>query len=133
MKIKADFVTNSSSTSHVVYIPKNFNISPQDVRNYLETQYDDLDEDFEDTALFKQNAIIDSILTRFNDVKNGGSVYEADGFDPEDHAVYSFVSYICNKNGFKLISEDIGGGGGMSVIMGISLDKINEIESRFTK
>jgi len=44
MKIKSDLITNSSSTSYVVYIPDNFNI-----REY--TKYpDDKDFDFE---LFK--------------------------------------------------------------------------------
>lgn len=131
MKLKSDFVTNSSSTSHVVYIPRNFTISPQVVRDYLEQEYD-YDETFEELPLIKQNDIIDSVMTRFNDVKSGGSVYEADGFDPEDSLAYSFISHLCSKNGFKLTSEDIGGGGGMSVIMGVDLDKINEIESKFT-
>jgi len=129
MKLKHDFVTNSSSTSYVVYIPRNFTISPQDIREFIEKEYDE--DFFTSTSIMKQNAMIDTVLRSIEDIKDGNSIYESDDFDQEDTLPFNFISYICDKNGFKLSEQDTNGGGGMSVIIGISFDKIQKIEEKF--
>jgi len=131
MKLKHDFVTNSSSTSYVVYIPRNFTISPQDIREFIEKEYDE--DFFTSTSIMKQNAMIDTVLRSIEDIKDGNSIYESDDFDQEDSLPFNFISHICYKNGFNLTEQDTNGGGGMSVIIGISFDKIQKIEEKFNQ
>jgi ATP-dependent RNA circularization protein (DNA/RNA ligase family) len=129
MKFKSDFVTNSSSTSYVVYIPRNFNVSPQVIRDFIKKEYDE--DFFTSASMIKQNAMIDAVLRSIEDIKDGNCVYEADGFDPEDSLAFNFISDICHKNGFNLTEQDTNGGDGMSIIIGISFDKIQKIEEKF--
>jgi hypothetical protein len=129
MKFKLDFVTNSSSTSYIVHIPQNFVVSPQDIRDFAERELDE--ELFEETPLNEQNDLIEEVVKCVEDVKNGHSVYESDNFDSKDSLAYNYILHICNKNNFKIDSQDIGGGGGVSIIIGITLEKIQKIDDEF--
>ena len=117
MKLKTDFVTNSSSTAYVVLIPKNFHISEDDI----EITWGSVDEEEEITAELIKRETIELI----NDLKDGDSIwyYGFDGVHPE---IYNTVLEVCEKNKFILSTKDLNGEGN-NMIQGIEEEKIKEI------
>jgi hypothetical protein len=61
MKIKLDFVTNSSSTCYLVYIPETYSISINEIRTLKEITYYDVEKDEE--LVVNGEEITDEILS----------------------------------------------------------------------
>lgn len=71
MKIKRDFITNSSSTAYIVFIPEHYNLKVE--RIILLSEYKDYLEDQEPTK--KQMLdIINEIIEDIDFLKNGEAV-----------------------------------------------------------
>ena len=68
MKIKLDFVTNSSSTAYVVMIPKNFDVveSFSKIQNGYHYE-EDLGEEFNDN----EAAFLEAIISNIEKLTNG--------------------------------------------------------------
>ena len=119
MKIKSDFVTNSSSTCYIVLIPPSFEVDKEKLKNLYDkfTYYNDRD-----------SISFDDMLKEFDEtiqiLKKGERIY-LDDFGNELHVVTfnSLEEYLKDfyVNEIKLST------GGETSITGISMDKVFEI------
>jgi hypothetical protein len=131
MKIKGDFITNSSSTSLIVYIPETFDIvehlSKMSIFEYFDeyrNYCNNCNEDDDDKILdgYKQE-----IISTFEDLKNGYLVVEDDSM----YEAYKEIVDIILCNNFcieKIVDSDMRG-----KILNINSvkyrDKINKLNS----
>lgn len=124
MKIKVDFITNSSSTAYIVFIPDNFDIS--DFKEVIEKSgykgdYEEaLDEYDGDEAQF-----MEQIANNMETLRTDGHLWAEDIY----MTFWSTLGYLEEK---KLVihSMDTGGGGGMDVIDAVKKEKVQEMLKR---
>lgn len=120
MKIKADFITNSSSTAYVVFIPNNFKTTRNQAQKVYKNDYycDTSDKAFSD-KIFKD--IEESLET----LKEGTPLWTY-GDEGTPAPIYYAVLEICNINGFIVADSEMGGEGNNS-IFGIKEEQIISI------
>ena len=117
MKLKSDFVTNSSSTAYVVLIPENFHINEGDI----EITWNDVQED-EDISIEQiQTEVLDLI-----DVLKIGENIWCYGHDYTHPEIYNTVLNLCHKNNFILTVKDFNGEGN-NTIQGVQEEKVRDI------
>jgi len=120
MRIKSDFVTNSSSTAYIVCVPKDFKPTKEEIIQAFKNadDYDELPELTDDD--------IYNILPNeyFDTIKDGDNLWYY-GSDGADSRLYSMVAEICENNGFVLTIFDIGGEGN-NRIQGIKEEDLNK-------
>jgi hypothetical protein len=109
MKIKQDFITNSSSTGHVVSIPKDFNANQEDILKYFESHEHDIDID-DDENKWEKTRIIAEFEECIELLKSGDNIW-CYGDEGCDLRIYSTILDICSYNDFILISYDSSGDG----------------------
>lgn len=117
MKLKTDFVTNSSSTAYVVLIPNNFHIDAGDI----EISWDSVDP--EDNLSVEQ--IHKETLEIIEELKNGGDIWYY-GFDGVHPQIYHTVLRVCEDNKFIISCKDLNGEGN-NMIAGVQEEQIEEI------
>jgi hypothetical protein len=111
MKIKSDFVTNSSSTCYIVCVPNDYHVTAIDIvtaKNNLEGYFlDDPTDDFVNLALLE-------LPEYFEYLKEGDNLwnYGSDGADPN---MYMLVAEICSIQGFILKSFDVSSEGNNTI------------------
>lgn len=111
MKVKSDFVTNSSSTAYVVMIPNNFELNQEEVMAEFGSIYI---EPYKTKN--EEVAALTAILPEmFEKVKCGENLW-CYGDEGEDPNLYYILLNICEKHGFVLASESMGGEGNNSII-----------------
>jgi len=119
MKIKVDFVTNSSSTAYVVLVPTNFILKREEAEKYWGTETDNkksmTDEQFSD--------VVDTL----EELRDGRSIWQYGGEGtPTD--IYYVVLEACNRNGF-IVSDSEMGGEGNNTTFGVKQEQVTEILS----
>ncbi len=120
MKIKFDFVTNSSSTAFVVMIPNKFYTSEEEIKE-LYNGYDMYDS-YEEA---KADEAFDELEDCIEDLKSGKNVwyYLSDGLNS---CAYNSLLNICSKHNFIITSLDMNGEGN-NIIQGIKEENIENM------
>jgi hypothetical protein len=113
MKIKTDFVTNSSSTCYIVYVPPDFKTTIKELESMLDWQLDE--EDYEEDCLLK------SAEDGIKSLQDGCNI------SLEDIRPNSFyaLKYLLVKKGF-VIAQVESGPDGMDTITGIKPEVIQK-------
>lgn len=119
MKIKTDFITNSSSTAYIIVIPSDI----EAVRSFSEldtSMNDDMDLAFNNN----ENEAVAAVNQNLGSLKDGNTLWidDTQGF-------YTTRDFL-EKKGLMLKSLDMSGGDGMDVIEPINEEAIYKILNR---
>lgn len=117
MKVKSDFITNSSSTCYMVIIPKDLEMTREDYISRSEDYDPDFSEDFE--ILKEQYEEAKKALTT---LKSGNPVYRGD----VDFEFWALQQWLEDKD-LIIQFEPAAGGDGEDIISPIDLRKLREI------
>lgn len=114
MKIRAGFVSNSSSSSFTCYLPEKWNIDDEEILKAADYARDtEEDED-----------ILKSVKKAINKIKKGGSISEYDNYFE-----FTVLQHLIPHE-FIQSSQDVPSDCGE--IAGISLEKIDKIIKEFS-
>ena len=117
MKVKKDFITNSSSTSYIFAIPEKLNITIEEIEKHLENNQ----RDYPENALLTLNEVYDECLDIIEHLKKGETVFQ-ENFTYQSYGV--IVDYLYNQN-LDLGEIDTDDGG--SHINPVNMKKIEEL------
>jgi hypothetical protein len=107
MRIKSDFVTNSSSTAYIVCVPRDFRPTIEEIKK----AYIHHDDEYDDVESLTDDDIYHKLPDEYFDtIKDGDNLWYY-GTDGADSRLYSMVAEICENNGFVIAVFDIGGEG----------------------
>jgi len=124
MKIKSDFVTNSSSTCYIVFVPENFVLSDdlfdKTFKN-LQTYYNE-----EDGFTFIYETVKKDVKDSLNDLKNGHDIIKDSYGDGLDYKSYEVLYEILSAANLGLTKLDISGDG-FDIIQGITQKQILKV------
>ena len=121
MKIKTDFVTNSSSTGFIVVIPRDF--IPDKKRIIAHFDYYDRETGGEEEK-FSENKIVVEFNLCLDLLKDGDNLWFY-GEDGTDWRIFNAMTEICDENGFLIVVMDINSEGN-NRIQGIKEEDINK-------
>ena len=115
MKIKTDFVTNSSSTCYIAFVPDGFKVTIEMLKEH------DTDGDFDEIAEEDWPQLLDEVNGSLKDLSDGKSLWRE-----ELESFWTMISILEAKECI-ITSVESGGGDGADTICGIKKDKIMKI------
>jgi len=118
MKIKADFVTNSSSTAYVVFVPNNFYADEEEIKKLYNDEYKEY-ETLTDEQLFKNLPDCIELLKEGDNVWSYGS----EGITTN---IWNMTVDICRHHDLVLSSLEMNGEGN-NIIQGVKEEQIEKI------
>lgn len=122
MKIKLDFVTNSSSTAYVVIAPENIKLLTS------EDPLKNLDDYEHEIEMLEQITLEKNILVYVNDnlktLKEGYGLYHGNCFG------FLVTKNYLKKLGYILKEIDVSGNSGCDIIEPLSIESIHKILNR---
>lgn len=115
MKLKHCFVTNSSSTSYIVFIPDSFKASHEDIMDLYSEQIDGYFDEVDEQKL------VEDINEKIEGLKCGERVWEYD-----EYVAFSIISGLCSYHDFILDSLDVSSDGA-GIITNIKKERFLDI------
>lgn len=131
MKIKADFVTNSSSSCFVVFVPDSYKLSDQVLKKCIAENIEWWDQTEEEETTIDEYVELmrGDVIDCIEKLKQGNDVYKDDyGGDGIDYKVYATVDTLMSDEGFGVTSVETSGDG-LDQIVGVPEEKIMKILS----
>ncbi len=119
MKIKCDFITNSSSVAYIVMIPNNFYANDDEIKKRFEERklYDDCPPKLEE--------VIEELSECIETLKEGENIW-CYGHDGVNQTVFHTICDICYNNDFSIASIDISSEGN-NIIQGVKEEVIENM------
>jgi len=118
MKIRRDFVTNSSSTGYIVAIPNDFYIDQEDALTKFKYHDSHRDEEWHETQILSE--VEECIET----LKEGDNLWNWSD-EATDHRVFYTIADICEEQGFTLCVFEMSNEGNTR-IQGLSEEDMNK-------
>ncbi|RLF56859.1 MAG: hypothetical protein DRN27_08930 [Thermoplasmata archaeon] len=120
MKIKSDFVTNSSSTAYIVAIPNDFEPDQEVILEKSKDHfiYKESDEEWPETRILEDFSECLALL------KSGDNIWTHRDEEGCDSRIFYTMVDICNDNGFVLSIFELNNEDGTR-IQGITEEDIN--------
>ena len=118
MRIKNDFITNSSSTAFIVLVPNNYELSE-----------DDFDHSYDLTKIHHEESelSLEECKEIIETLKKGENIYaNGDGDGGVSHLIWQVILDILDNNGFLLNTLDTPSEN-PDIIIGVDQEDIDEI------
>jgi hypothetical protein len=122
MKIKSDFVTNSSSTSYVVFIPDRFYVDDGEALEYFKAEIE-MYYDADDSEIPIEERLEKDIPDFIESLKEGENLWREGDLN---YAIWDVLLGICEKHNFILTHMDVSCEGN-NVIYGVREEVIENI------
>lgn len=119
MKVRTGFVSNSSSSSYIVEVPKGFKVTGKDLTN--PTMLEELGESelidcgFDEKTDTMPQKAIDTVNKLLEQLATGQGIYKGDWINPVE--IFWGLVEILEKNNFVVMSVPAPGGDGEDEIM----------------
>lgn len=99
MKIKLGFVTNSSSTVYILYIPPGYDMTDKELDEAVEKYFYEVEENFEGDNEYRKQVYVD-----FIDLKENGYLHMEDSY----YTLPAVREILVNMNHFDIFQIDVG-------------------------
>ena len=125
MKFKFDFVTNSSSTCYVVFVPNSFSVTDEMIQIGINDEaywWEYEDDEIAPTVETTRKEIHECIEL----LKEGENLYSSNSGDGVDYKIYAVIQNIINQADLNINSLELSSSG-ENTILGISEKSVANI------
>jgi len=129
MKIKTDFITNSSSTMYIFYIPESFELNKSDIFEFseeFEWLFDENEKDRVNNDASYEEYLLENLPNLFKELRTVGSLWTYGDDQGCPQSIYYIIHNILKKYDLEIQTIEIGYEGSNQLIT-INPDRIKQI------